>query len=146
MDRPIVGLIIVALLMFGLITLVRFLIFVWRTRMSQPESRLSRQIMSHIRARGGFCFKVHGGPLTMNGLPDITGVFRGYSIWIETKMPEGKSPSAIQLFRHREIEAAGGYVRVARSMLEVSAWLDTFRMPHSRRPNPTHTVTPTDGV
>ncbi len=92
--------------------------------MGQPESRLSRAIQNAIRARGGFVFKVHGGPMTMAGVPDITGVYRGISIWIETKMPEGKDPSEIQLFRHAQIREAGGRVLVARSVSEVMAWLD----------------------
>lgn len=112
--------------------------------MSQPESRLSRQIMDYVRARGGFVFKIHGGPLTMSGLPDITGVYRGYSIWIETKMPEGKGPTPIQLVRHREIEATGGHVRVARSIADVEAWLDTFSVPQRPCTEPPYRIPPTD--
>jgi hypothetical protein len=142
-SHPIVALIAVALVVFGLFTFLRFMItYVFEgVPMSQPESRLSREIMNHIRARGGFCFKVHGGPLTMAGVPDVCGVYRGYPIWIETKTPEGEPPSPIQLVRHRAIEAAGGHVRVARSVEDARVWLDTFSEP---RAHPGHTIPPTD--
>ena len=92
--------------------------------MAQPESRLSRAIQSLIRARGGFCHKNHGGSTTMNGLPDIEGVFRGLYIAVETKMPDGGEPTVIQMHRHAQIERAGGHVLVARSVADVAAWLD----------------------
>lgn len=92
--------------------------------MAQPESRLSRAIMSLIRARGGFVWKNHGGSTMMAGLPDITGVYRGLMIGIETKMPEGSDPTPIQVHRHEQIKAAGGYVVVARSVRDVATWLD----------------------
>jgi len=60
----------------------------------------------------------------MNGLPDIEGVYRGLYIAIESKMPEGGQPTAIQLHRHRQIRDAGGHVLVARSVGDVAAWLD----------------------
>lgn len=88
----------------------------------QPESKLSGQIMTMIRARGGFCFKVVGGPLTMNGVPDICGVYEGKSIWLETKMPGGVV-SEIQMLRHQQITAAGGLVIVPRSVKEASDWI-----------------------
>jgi hypothetical protein len=96
--------------------------------MAQPESKLSREIQSHIRARGGFVFKVHGGPFTMNGVPDIAGVYRGVSIWVETKMPAGKDPTDIQKLRHQQIMEAGGHVLIARSVEDVQAWLNTVWM------------------
>jgi Holliday junction resolvase len=92
--------------------------------MSQPESKLSRQIMNVIRARGGFCFKVHGGPMTMAGVPDICAVYNGWSLWIETKMPEGSAPTPIQVHQHGRIRAAGGVVIVARSVAYVESVLD----------------------
>lgn len=74
--------------------------------------------MAALRKRGAFVWKNHGGPTMMSGLPDIAGVYRGYFIAIETKMPEGKQPSAVQLLRHDQIRAAGGIVEVARSVAE----------------------------
>lgn len=93
----------------------------------QPESRLSRDIMAALRAEGAFCWKNHGGPTMMAGLPDIAGCYQGLFFGIETKMPDGGDPSPIQRQRHREIVAAGGVVKVARSVadaLEVIARID----------------------
>lgn len=64
----------------------------------------------------------------MAGLPDIAGVYQGLFFGIETKMPDGGEPSAIQRLRHHEIQAAGGIVKVARSVtdaLEVIARINT---------------------
>lgn len=145
--QPIVTLVLGALAVFGLATILRIMItwVITGAPMSQPESKLSRQIMEHIRARGGMVWKNHGGPLTMSGLPDITGVYRSHMIGIETKMPEGRGPSAIQRYRHREIEAAGGHVIVARSVADVELWLDTFRWPWETSTDTVPPITPTNG-
>lgn len=92
--------------------------------MAQGESSLSRRIAASWRARGGFVFKVHGGPTMMNGLPDLVGCYRGVSVWIETKMPEGKPPTPVQRLRHKQIRASGGIVAVARSVPQAMAVLD----------------------
>lgn len=64
----------------------------------------------------------------MAGLPDIAGVYRGFFVAIETKMP-GNEPSQVQLLRHMQIRAAGGHVEVARSVAEalnVLARIDAY--------------------
>jgi len=94
--------------------------------MAQPESRMSRAIGAGIIARGGFVFKVHGGPTMMSGLPDLVGVLDGASLWIETKMP-GNEPSPKQLHVHRKIVRAGGHLLVPTSVREALDWVDTVR-------------------
>ena len=42
--------------------------------MSQPEAKLSREIMKTLRLKGYFVFKVHGSEYMMAGLPDIIAV------------------------------------------------------------------------
>lgn len=91
--------------------------------MSQPESKLSRQIMSALRARGAFVFKVHGGPTMMAGLPDIVGVYQGRGIGVETKMP-GNSPTPVQLRVHEQMRQAGAVVVVAHNVAEALTVLD----------------------
>ena len=98
--------------------------------MTQGESALSRAIMRGLRARGVFCFKIHGGPFMMAGLPDIiacvpirigsrqhgvegtAGIFVGF----ETKTPQGKDPTPIQRQVHTNIRSANGVVFVVRSV------------------------------
>ena len=77
--------------------------------MSQPESKLSRQIQEELRLEGWFCFKVHGNEYTMNGLPDIIVCAEGLFIGLETKMPDKRSNvSKDQTRIHRKIRDAGG--------------------------------------
>lgn len=91
--------------------------------MSQRESQLSRKIMQVIRAQGYFCFKVHGGPTMIAGLPDIIVCADGYFIGLETKLPETRNnTSPRQEFIHAAIRQAGGTARVvcsAREALQV---------------------------
>jgi len=84
--------------------------------MAQRESRLSRQIISELEKQGIFAFKVHGGPYMMAGLPDVIACVEGKFYGIETKMPDGKNPTPIQLFVHEKIRKSGGEVYVARSV------------------------------
>jgi hypothetical protein len=85
---------------------------------NQPESKLSRQIMSLLRAKYGsniFIFKVHGSEYMMAGLPDLIGCINGQAFAIETKMP-GNKPSNIQLHRHHQMRDAGYAIEIAESV------------------------------
>lgn len=86
----------------------------------QPESRLSYSIMKALKNEYGrdvYCYKVHGGPLTPAGLPDIIGVVHGCFFALETKMPRKESkPSDRQLYVMGLIRRAGGIVGVPRSV------------------------------
>lgn len=99
--------------------------------MGQPESKLSYNIMQALRAEGAFVWKNHGGPLTKSGLPDITGVYRGLFIGLETKMP-GNESSTIQKLRHVQIRAAGGLVCVPHSVAEAMEWFRGVVVPAAR--------------
>lgn len=81
----------------------------------QPEGKLSTKIMKAWRAEGAFCYKVHGSEYQPAGIPDISGVVKGRSVWCETKMP-GNAPSKIQKYRINKIRSAGGHVVVAYSV------------------------------
>lgn len=91
--------------------------------MSQPESRLSRQIMAALRGRGAFVFKVHGSEFMMAGLPDVIGCYRGRFIAVETKMPGGRL-SKVQVHVITKLRAAGARVVVAHSVAEAMQVLD----------------------
>ena len=86
--------------------------------MAQRESKLSRKIMKELTLRGVFCFKIHGGPTMMAGLPDIIACVDGRFIGLETKNPDGGNASVIQLFIHQKIRDAGGEAYVVRSVEE----------------------------
>lgn len=80
--------------------------------------------MKALEKRGAFCFKVHGGPWMMSGLPDIICCFRGQYVALETKMPEGAGPTDIQKLVHGMIDRAGGEVHVVRSVKQAENILD----------------------
>lgn len=77
--------------------------------------------MSELTLRGAFCFKIHGGPYMMAGLPDIIVCVDGRFIGLETKLPDGGSASPIQTVVHTMIKNAGGKAVVVRSVVEALA-------------------------
>lgn len=91
----------------------------------QPEARLSQKIQKAIRARGAWCFKVHGGPMQMSGVPDILACYRGVFVGLETKMPGGDT-SNIQEYVHGQMRRAGGVVAVVRSVVDATNVLDVI--------------------
>lgn len=87
--------------------------------MAQRESKLSRHIMQSLRGEGWFCFKIHGGPTMMAGLPDIIVCAEGIFVGLETKNPESRSDvSERQKLTHRQIRDSGGHVSVVCSSKE----------------------------
>lgn len=77
--------------------------------MTQPESRRSLEFQRMIKARSGWCYKVHGNEYTPSGIPDILGVYHGQFIGIETKMV-GNTLSEIQRYRIARMRMAGAFV------------------------------------
>lgn len=87
--------------------------------MSQPESKLSREIMKALKLRGWFCFKVHGSAMMMSGLPDIIVCAGGRFFGLETKMPLKRyNTSPGQDNVRNKIKAAGGICEVVSSPAE----------------------------
>ena len=90
--------------------------------MAQRESKLSRLIMARLRQEGWFCFKIHGGPTMMAGLPDIIVCAEGLFIGLETKNPEDRANTSLrQELVHTLIRDAGGYCVVVCSPDEAVA-------------------------
>ena len=110
--------------------------------MSQPESKLSRAIMAELRARGIWCFKIHGGPTMQAGLPDIMAcvpvactvdygshvddAYLGTLVGFETKTATGGDPTPIQRRVHERITEAYGRVFVVRSVQDAVDALHTI--------------------
>lgn len=91
--------------------------------MSQPESRLQRQIQIALKDRGAFVFKVHGSEYMMAGLPDLIVCYRGMFVGMEVKMPEGKQ-SERQKYIQAQVNSAEGICRVVRSVRDALVTLD----------------------
>lgn len=85
--------------------------------MSQPESRLSRQIMTALRLKGWWCTKIHGSEFMEAGLPDIIVCAQGVFVGLEVKMPgKENNTSPRQDYVHGKIGEAGGHVGVVSSI------------------------------
>jgi len=81
--------------------------------MAQAEAKLSRKIMDALRAKGYFCFKVHGSEFMMSGLPDVIVCAKGYFIGLETKLPSTRgNVSPRQSYVHSLINGAEGVAAV----------------------------------
>jgi hypothetical protein len=76
------------------------------------ETALVKTFQRKIKARGGYSVKIHGGPRQTRGLLDLTVVYRGYTLFVEAKMPGGK-PTDKQQDTINKIKAAGGIAFVA---------------------------------
>jgi Holliday junction resolvase len=96
--------------------------------MSQRESRLSRKIQDALRNRGVFCFKVHGSPNMMAGLPDIIACVDGKFVGFEVKHEETRETVSVrQQFVHDKIRQASGKVYVVCSVDETMTIVDIIR-------------------
>jgi len=98
----------------------------------QPEARIGKKIREYIEERGGFVFKVHGGPQMMAGLPDLICCIQGLFIGIEVKQP-GQNPTARQVFIHSLIRRSGGVAIVAHSVEEAANTIESLFMPGDLR-------------
>lgn len=93
----------------------------------QPESKLSTKIMKAWRKQGGWCYKVHGGEFQLAGVPDISGIYDGISVWCETKLPGNWEPSLKQKVRINAIRRASGHVVVAYALTDATDMIQHVR-------------------
>lgn len=77
--------------------------------MSNPESRLHRQIMKALGDEfpGSYFRKIHGNAFQHAGIPDIIGCVEGYFVGLEVKTDTGKS-TMIQILEGQSIKKASG--------------------------------------
>lgn len=81
--------------------------------MPLPESFIQKKIMEHYENLGYYVIKLI--KTSKNGIPDIVAIPKGMSdlVFIEVKTPKGVT-SAIQRFRHKELDKHGCQVIVAK--------------------------------
>jgi Holliday junction resolvase len=72
------------------------------------ESAVVKSILTRLKSRGGFWFKVYGNPLQVAGLPDIIGCYKGRFVSFEVKRDATKKPSRLQTYYLEKIKEAGG--------------------------------------
>ena len=80
------------------------------------ESAIVRSIQRYVKASGGKCYKLHGGPQAA-GRPDLIGTVSGVPFVCEVKQP-GKQPTALQAYELNEWGVAGVESIVAHSVDE----------------------------
>lgn len=81
---------------------------------TNPETILTRKIVSALTAAGCWCIKIHGSQYQMAGIPDLMVMRAGTVGFIEVKTPAG-STSKVQDAVMAKIAKHGVPVCVARS-------------------------------
>ena len=107
---------------------------------STPENAVKRQIVQLLArydiqpaakagtftTAAGWFYAAVQGPLSVRGIPDFIGHYRGRFWAIEAKAP-GKKPTGFQALQLSAIKASGGAVFVIdgeESLKEFEEWLD----------------------
>ena len=88
------------------------------------EARIQSEILGYLGSiPKSFWFKAQ---LTnAGGVPDICGTYRGLSVYFEVKRP-GEMPRKLQKHRHDQIENAGGFAFVVRSLRDTQECMKTL--------------------
>lgn len=85
--------------------------------------------MASLRKQGVFCFKVHGGPMMIKGLPDIIACVDGRFVAFETKVPEKRRNTSLAQRRiHDLIRQAGGIAVVVCGPSEAVGIVNELRL------------------
>jgi len=87
------------------------------------ESTIKRQIMRFLKSLPNSDWEV-SPPGSVSGKPDITGCLKGRYVALETKKVGGRR-RRLQVFRIKELKAAGAVTGFPRSLYEVKQILAT---------------------
>jgi hypothetical protein len=94
---------------------------------AKPETKLQQKIRKALVEHGGldlYIFKMHGGPHSPPGVPDLIMCYRGVFVGLEVKMPHRASKvTEVQAHHLNQIRRAGGYSRVVTAADEAVAIL-----------------------
>lgn len=85
----------------------------------QAESKRSKKIIEYLQSEGFKAWKNAGGPFQEGGRPDVMAWRAPHFLCIETKMPDGGMPTALQTKWLREAADKGAIAMCARSVDEV---------------------------
>ena len=82
----------------------------------KPETKLQGKIRKALTEHGGgdlYIFKMHGGPHSPTGVPDLIMCYRGVFVGMEVKMPaRAAKVTEVQAYHLNSIRRAGGYSAV----------------------------------
>jgi len=88
------------------------------------ESKVTKAIMTHLKKRGVWCFKVAGGPMQQRGVPDIICCANGAFVALEVKRPGLGRLTDLQALTIEHIRDAGGVAEVVTSVEEAAAVIE----------------------
>ena len=74
---------------------------------AMTESELRQQVKDYLAVKDWFCFYHLAGLGSYRGIPDLTAVKNGRTVWIELKRPRGVQSDYQKQFQ-ADLEAAGG--------------------------------------
>ena len=95
---------------------------------TSSEKRVVNKIIAYLRSQGAWCFKVHGGPMQIIGLPDVIACYRGYFLAIEVKAPDNQDGvTDLQKDTLEAISRAGGLACVAVNVTDIEFIIDSLR-------------------
>jgi hypothetical protein len=86
------------------------------------EKTIEKSIRRAAEAAGWMTIKMHGGPMSRAGLPDLLCVRAGDVRWIEVKQPRGQ-PTPLQAATMLRLNQQGTPARVCRSVGDAVAFL-----------------------
>ena len=84
-------------------------------KLQPTHSEMQRQVKEYLQWKGWYVIRHQAGPLSHDGLSDLSAIKNGITIYIEIKTGNARLRKGQQAFR-AEIEARGGTYIVARSI------------------------------
>lgn len=78
------------------------------SRANTPEGKIKAKLKAQLKKEKVWHFSPQSGIYGASGIPDIVAIVGGQFIGLECKADGSKKPTALQVLRMKEIEAAGG--------------------------------------
>jgi len=91
--------------------------------MAGLEAKLTTQILTALRKRGGWWAKFHGG-VYQRGIPDLLGCYKGRMVALEVKVGTAYGATELQQKNIDEINKCGGNASVIYSIQDALKILD----------------------
>ena len=104
-----------------------------------PENKVKAKLDAMLKAEKVWYFSPQSGIYGVSGIPDRIAIVGGRFIGIECKADRTKKPTASQLLRMKEIEAAGGKCFVVydhETINIVKNWIQDARSGTIKSPDP----------
>ena len=95
--------------------------------MPRVESKIQDEIIRYLRGRGAYVYNTPGSASSAKGTSDLLVCYRGRFVGIEVKRPDGSyGETKPQEIRRRQIENAGGFTGVVKSVEDAKVIFDTL--------------------